>query len=105
MKDIPSFRGMTPEQVLYTLDLQEELIASYKDHTTTLKESNVRLEQFCLIWKALNDFQDALCLKSLYFLLFVFKPVKEFHRRIDGLRENQELANALKEIGKEMEAW
>jgi hypothetical protein len=28
-----------------------------------------------------------------------------FTRRINGLRENEGLAKALREIGKEMEAW
>jgi hypothetical protein len=105
MKDIPTFRGMTQEQIQYTLDLQDELIASYREHTTTLKESNARLEQSCLIWKAINDFEDSLYYKILYFWPFVPKFVGVFTRKINGLRENEGLAKALREIGKEMEAW
>lgn len=105
MKDTYLFNGMTPRQVQYTLDLLDDLIASYRSHTSTLKESSANLERSCLLWKAINIFQDGLQYRIFNFWPFVPKFVVEFDRRIEGLRKNDELSEALKEIGKEIEAW
>ena len=96
-----NFDGMTEEQSESYLKLQTELIKAYEEHGETLRELNRRTRNSILMWTALNDFQDELWSRWPFIPKFAVK----FDITIQGLRYNDELTEALMDMGEEMETW